>query len=213
MMNYTVLTPCYTYTETIEFLEADTEKPDIFILDIRLSGKKTGIDIAHLLNIKYRIPFIFLSSHSDQQTLLKAKETIPYGYLTKPFNKTSLYTTIEIVLSNFFYNDQLSSVSPFLFVKKKDVYYKVNLKDIVYIKSDHVYLEIYTKEREKFIIRSTLKIVLSKLTKDFIQIHQSYIVNIRFSESLSQNKVLIQGVELPIGKKFKKIIYERISMI
>lgn len=212
-MNYTVLPACSTYTETIELLEGKSVFPDLFILDIKLQGPKSGVDIAHVLNIKYRIPFIFLSSYSDKKTLDDVKTTLPHGFLVKPFNKATIHTTIEIVLSNFFYTNQLSSVSPFLFVKKKEVYYKIDLKDIIYIKSDHVYLEIYTVDKEKFIIRNTMSNVLSKLTNDFIQIHQSYIVNIRFSKFIAGNYILIQDEKLPIGRTFKQLIYQRIATI
>ena len=59
-LGYEVTEPAINYTEAILIIEK--EKPDIAILDIHLSGKKTGIDIAKKINENYNFPFIFLTS-------------------------------------------------------------------------------------------------------------------------------------------------------
>lgn len=74
---------------------------DAVVLDIRLKGDKTGVDVAHFINAKIRVPFIFLTSHSDEHTLEQAKQTRPGGYLLKPFDKAGLFTTLEVAMFNF----------------------------------------------------------------------------------------------------------------
>jgi DNA-binding NarL/FixJ family response regulator len=74
--------------------------PDFAILDINLESDQDGIYVAEQINSQYFIPFIFLSSYSDRESLEKAKKTKPYGYLVKPFNEKTLYTTIEIAMMN-----------------------------------------------------------------------------------------------------------------
>jgi len=74
--------------------------PDMVLLDINLNGEMSGIDIADKINKVYNIPFIFITSYSDKQTLEKAKYTEPSGYIVKPFNEASLYSTLEIALYN-----------------------------------------------------------------------------------------------------------------
>ena len=59
--------PAISYTEAIEMLEQD--KPDLLLLDIQLSGKKDGIDVAEKLNELYQVPFIFLTANSDGETI------------------------------------------------------------------------------------------------------------------------------------------------
>jgi DNA-binding NarL/FixJ family response regulator len=73
---------------------------DAAILDIRLKGEISGIEVAHFINAQVHIPFIFLTSHSDETTLSEAKQTRPGGYLLKPFDKQSIYTTLEVALFN-----------------------------------------------------------------------------------------------------------------
>lgn len=72
--------------------------PDLVLMDIRLRGKVSGVQTASLINEKYDIPVIFLTSYSDDQTIADAKLTYPYGYLVKPFEDRELYATIEIAL-------------------------------------------------------------------------------------------------------------------
>jgi len=71
------------------------QKPDLVLLDIRLKGKLSGIDIARLLRADH-IPFIYLSANSNQQVLEEAKTTEPYGFLVKPFRKKDLLVALEI---------------------------------------------------------------------------------------------------------------------
>lgn len=71
------------------------EKPELVLLDIFLSGKGTGIDLAEILREDH-IPFIYLSANSNEEVLNKAKSTHPYGFLVKPFREKDLLITIEI---------------------------------------------------------------------------------------------------------------------
>ncbi|MFT4568064.1 MAG: DNA-binding NarL/FixJ family response regulator [Saprospiraceae bacterium] len=59
-----------------------------------------SIDVAEVINNKYDIPFIFLSSFDDEDTLDQALSHSPYGYIVKPFHDRSLITTIKTALSN-----------------------------------------------------------------------------------------------------------------
>ncbi len=73
-------------------------RPDVILLDIHIKGTLNGIDLAHIIRTKYRIPFLFLTAYADQNTLEKAKMTMPYGYILKPFNETGLRVNLEMAL-------------------------------------------------------------------------------------------------------------------
>tara|TARA_R110001592_G_scaffold3407_4_gene19172 strand:+ start:3224 stop:3835 length:612 start_codon:yes stop_codon:yes gene_type:complete len=97
-LGYDVLEPALSYKQAIETL--DTESVDLAILDINLGGKKTGMDVAEYIQEHLRIPFIYLSSHTDTKTLELAKNTMPYAYLVKPYGATDVMTAIEIAFNN-----------------------------------------------------------------------------------------------------------------
>ncbi|SEV88297.1 DNA-binding transcriptional response regulator, NtrC family, contains REC, AAA-type ATPase, and a Fis-type DNA-binding domains [Chitinophaga sp. YR573] len=74
-----------------------SQQPDLVLLDIRLEGASSGIDLARKLRSE-NIPFIYLSAHSSQKILEEAKTTEPYGFLVKPFREKDLLVALEIAL-------------------------------------------------------------------------------------------------------------------
>jgi len=75
-----------------------SRNPDIALLDIALDSGISGLDIARIINEKYQIPFIFITSFSDKLTLEKVKDEYPDGYIVKPFKKKDILANIEIAL-------------------------------------------------------------------------------------------------------------------
>ena len=78
-----------------------TRQPDLALLDIDIRGSRNGIDLARLIREKYDFPFVFLTAFSDRDTLAELKDTMPYGYIVKPFNRGELLTTIELALHKY----------------------------------------------------------------------------------------------------------------
>jgi len=74
---------------------------DLVLLDISIKGDMDGIEIAAIINEKYHHPFIYITSFSDQQTLQRAKLTMPYGYIVKPFKDRDILSSIEIALYRY----------------------------------------------------------------------------------------------------------------
>ncbi len=72
-------------------------KPDLVLVDIRLKGKQSGIDLARKLRVD-NIAFVYLSANSNQAILEEAKTTEPYGFLVKPFREKDLLVMIDIAL-------------------------------------------------------------------------------------------------------------------
>ena len=75
--------------------------PDLVLLDIELNSDISGIDIANVLNEKYGIPFIYLTSYADPCTIDMVKKTLPFGYILKPFSERELYGAIELAAYRF----------------------------------------------------------------------------------------------------------------
>lgn len=77
----------------------DRRRPDLILMDVRLQGALDGIAAAELIRQDRDIPVIFLTSHSDDETVRRAARTAPYGYLTKPFQIKELRAGIEVALT------------------------------------------------------------------------------------------------------------------
>ena len=83
------------------------------------------------------------------------------------------------------------------------MFHKIRLKDLAFIKSDNIYLELHCYDKNKFLIRSTLKKFLEKLPNNFLQCHKSYIVNYNYINSFNSKSLIINEEEIPISSKFK----------
>ncbi len=77
---------------------AETLKPDLVLMDIRLPGEIDGIEAATRIRNQFQIPVVYLTAHSTDQTIERAIATDPYGYLIKPFKRAELHTTITTAL-------------------------------------------------------------------------------------------------------------------
>ncbi|SFV49749.1 Chemotaxis regulator-transmits chemoreceptor signals to flagelllar motor components CheY [hydrothermal vent metagenome] len=75
--------------------------PDVIIIDISLQESNDGIELAKTIKQKYDIPFIYLTSYSDDDIISQAKLTEPYGYIVKPFDPGSLHATIQMALFKY----------------------------------------------------------------------------------------------------------------
>lgn len=97
--DYSVLAIVHNMKDALKVLQNHT--PDIALLDINLNGELDGFKIAEEINLKYKFPFLYLTSYADKATIDKAKYTRPMGYIVKPFVEVDLYSSIEIALYNF----------------------------------------------------------------------------------------------------------------
>lgn len=211
-LGYNVLEPAITFTEGKELI--DSELPDIAILDIHLSGRKDGVDLAIYIKETYDMPFIFLTAHADKATVERAKIVNPPAYLIKPFTKEELYSSIEVAL----FNHEQKKIQEgkieqkkYVFIKQKTHFLKVKLADILFLKSDHVYVEIHTVQNEKYVLRESLVDFESKLNTDFIRIHRSYIVNFTHIDFVDAKIIKVASIELPLSKQFRPILLEKME--
>lgn len=100
---YNVVGLVTTAEESIE--NAKTEKPDLVLMDIKLKEERDGIEAANIIRESLRLPVVFLTSYTDDETFQRAKLTDPFGYLIKPFEIKDLKRTVEMAL----YKNKLSN--------------------------------------------------------------------------------------------------------
>ncbi len=77
---------------------AEETRPDLVLMDIKLSGAIDGVEAAQRIQRRLDIPVVYLTAHGDEATLQRAKVTEPFGYVLKPFDERALHTAVEIAL-------------------------------------------------------------------------------------------------------------------
>ncbi|HNV70514.1 MAG TPA: response regulator [Candidatus Ozemobacteraceae bacterium] len=95
-MGYCVTGVCASGEKALESVER--QKPDLVLMDINIQGEMDGIETARMIRERYEIPSVFLTAHSDESTIARAKIVEPYGYLLKPVNTKELQIAIDVAL-------------------------------------------------------------------------------------------------------------------
>lgn len=221
-IGYDIVGLASSYAEAVKII--NDIMPDMVIVDIIIKGSKSGIDVGKYLD-QSNIPFIYLTSHSDRLTVEQAKETHPNAYLLKPFRPENLFTCIEIAIGNAASRDIKPCTAPesepladnmvvkdSLFIKKGHLFYKIKIKDILFVKADGNYLAVYVNNNNKFLIRSTIKGFMQFLHPfNFFQTHKSYIINIEYIDVVSYTFIKIQQHEIPLSKYNKDDLMARMK--
>lgn len=186
--------------------EIEKTNPDLILVDINLDGNKDGIDLALYLDSE-NIPYLYLTSQTDPQTIARVKETSPLGYIVKPFTETSLRTNIEIAWHSY-----MQSNNKYIMIRSEGSTLKIQQRDILYLKAFDNYCYLIM-ENEKHIIPHTLKYVSEKLDPEtFVKTHRSYIVNLDKISSIQIDSVMIGELKIPLSYSNKEMVNQKLSL-
>ncbi len=139
--------------EAMELLEKCT--PDLVLLDIYLRGELTGIEGCKHIK-KRKIPVIFLTAYSDDDTLQKALECEPDAYLVKPFRRAELYAAIETVLKKQGQNRLVKICNDIFYDKRRCVIIRGD-EEIPLTKKEMLLLELLLQNRGKMVHFDTIE--------------------------------------------------------
>jgi two-component system, LytTR family, response regulator LytT len=211
------------YDEAIALLQE--HKPDFAILDITIKGEKKGTEVGQFINQHSPIPFIYLTSHSDRDTLNDVKQTNPLAFLMKPFLRKNLLATIEIAIHNYAEQKQAQKsedkpaemensavINDHFLFKDGHKYVKLHFSDILYFKSDGNYAELKTPAK-KYLLRTTMKKVQEQLPQQqFLRCHKQYIINVSKVLELNSSEALVANEYIPIGREYKDELMSNIGL-
>jgi DNA-binding NarL/FixJ family response regulator len=77
---------------------AESQKPALAVMDVRLAGEGDGIHVALEIFRKFGIRCIFATAHCDQDSRERAQPAMPLGWLQKPYSMLSLVNAVRHVL-------------------------------------------------------------------------------------------------------------------
>ncbi len=93
------------------------------------------------------------------------------------------------------------------YVKDGIRWVKINLDDVLFIKSDSNYV-IWQTINRSVISLMTLKDLEKDLPDNFKRIHRSYIININQITEISKENISISKHKIPIGNQYKEIVFQ-----
>jgi len=184
------------YTGAIELLESNPV--DLILLDVKINGSKDGIDLAKYVNQNLALPFLFLTSYNDKDTLQELKLLNPVGYINKPINDATLLTNIDLYFSST--KRYTQTIIP---IQSGTKTYNINCTDLHYVEAEHVYVNLYfTKHTET--IRVSLTNFLQQLpNKELIQINRSTAINPKSINQIGKSTLKVKDKIFKISEKYK----------
>lgn len=167
------------FSDGIEVVESN-EKIDILILDIEMPGMN-GIEVKeHLQNRKENTLIIYVTGY--QQWIKEAFGEYVLGFV----ERFELETKLPVYLRR-----AICRKADYILLDKR-----IDSRKILYVKSSHVYVEIYQKGGKKDVIRKTLRCVEQELCAyGFVQISRAFIINMAYIKEWKMNKILLEGLE------------------
>ncbi|MEG0409093.1 MAG: LytTR family DNA-binding domain-containing protein [Bacilli bacterium] len=191
-----VFDPIITTVNEINNL-SNIPNTQIYFIDIDMP-KFDGITVAKfILDRNKSAIIIFVSNRED---LVFNTFSLNTFYFVR---KASLQTDIMRCIKK--YNTTL--INDYIVIKYDCDIYHINKSDILWIESKGNNLTIHTNQFA-LTIRKTLKSLIVDLhNKNFIKIHNSFLVNVSFIKRIHKNTCfLINDIELPISPLRKSLI-------
>ena len=174
---------------------------DLLFLDIEMPVLK-GTDFYKNLIRKPKV--IFTTAHRNYA--IDGFELDAVDYLLKPIVFSRFFNAIEkfIAIQSRQANKQVNELkdADYIFVRKDRKQVKIILNEIDYIQSLKDYIEIHLKNKTH-VIKYSITAFEKQLSKQFLRIHRSYIVNTNKVTAYTKHDIEIGNIEIPIGDNYK----------
>jgi len=208
---YNVVDQADNYLTALDVI--NNQSIDLVLLDIHIKGDKTGLDIAQTLKNNYQIPFIFITSYFDDDTLAKVEQVNPAAYIVKPYQEEEVLMNVKLALKKGSIQKKDSKKQK-IFVREGGLLKPVKADQIVFAKGEDNYTRLITIDKKEYIISHTLKSISDKLPEDrFCRVHKSFIINIDHVELIEGNSVQVNNQSIPIGKTFRPQLFEYLEVL
>lgn len=193
-------------------------KPDLVMIDIRLKGKLSGIDLAETLRKEHAVPIIFVTANTDEDTYQLARKTKPQAFLVKPFNSRTLLAAVDLALFNFSENytaesildasmlerrDYQATIQDGFFIREGGRHKKIKLKDLMFIEADGSYAKLVTSSGQHTITQNLSTFLRKANLPLLVRVHRSYIINVNRVDSFDESYIYIEKHPIPISKTYR----------
>ncbi len=198
-------------------------QPDLVLLDIEMPGH-SGLELLDFFN-ESEINFAIIFTTAYNEFAIQAFKLSAIDYLLKPIVPEELANAIQRLqkqkeqqfraLTENINTETFEKIA----IPSGNSYVLIKIADILYIKGEGSYSEVFLKDKSKHLASRNLKNFEDILGKDkrFLRTHKSYIVN--FEEVLAYNKSdggsleMQNGISIPVSSDKSNLILERIQIV
>lgn len=203
---------------------------DLLFLDIQMPHL-SGIDLLKL----FRTKPITIFTTGFKEYALTSYELGAIDYLLKPisferfFQATTRAMEFIQYRNNYYHSDRESwahetkldlrndtSTGDTLsdkhtFIKSDHKIVKVSFDKILYIEGLREYINIQMEESKNITLMPLHKLLQLLPSKNFVQVHKSYIINLGKIDTIQGNQIQIGKTTIPIGKTYRKEFFRVIE--
>lgn len=155
-LGYEVTNAVTNYEDAIKSFNEN--EPNIILMDIDLGkDKKTGIDTAIAIKEIKDVAVIYTTAFSDEDTVLKASQTNPSAYLTKPYNASDLSS--NILLAKYKMNPPKETSKEDTLTHLGDGYYYDSKNENLYFEDEPIQLSLKERKLLKILFNAKGNIV------------------------------------------------------
>ena len=196
-----------------EALEIIEKYPiEAFFVDIQLEDY-SGLEFAkQLRNIKQYafVPIVFITGMPTRE-LEAFRQVHCYDYILKPFAKHEIESVFKKILIEFLNEDKIQTPETIALTFKSHTQL-IRIDEIKYIEYLNRRIVITTVKESIQYLHTPLKKFKEKLPSNFLQIHQSIIVNtayiIKFDATSKTLSLRDELKPLPVGRSYYKKVGE-----
>ena len=202
--------------QALEQLQQDP--PDILFLDVQMP-ELTGTSLLKVLKKK---PVVVLTTAYSEYAL-EGYELEVTDYLLKPITFERFLKCVDRISHDLGSHPDAvtpangdtpsSPATPFFFVKDGTKSVRINFDEITHIEGLKDYVKIHTLTKRITTLQSLKKLMESLPAGQFVRVHHSYIVALKWIEEVHRDEVVIGDVRVPVSdtyrKDFKEIIDNR----
>ena len=211
--------------------------PDVAMLDIEVNGAINGIEAGKVMMEIRKSPHIYLTAYDDKY-FDDAILTHPAAFFSKPYNERDLQRAIELAIKVYAQNIEPEVADApervwfpsviisrdCLWIKQRsderERFLKIPISEVLYIKSDNVYLEFHVANRERPIVivmgitQFSEAIAGRASYKNLVRTKLSYIVNIAYVASFTKGfdiLTLTNKTEIPVSERYRPSVQEALA--
>lgn len=188
--------------DLIHYMERENVTFNILFMDIEMPGRN-GIETSAYVREKDKNALIiFITDHKEY--VYEVFDVLPFRFLIKPVTREALNLVMKKAFEHFNLTKQV------FFFKQNKTQLQVAFDEIIYFEGNLRKVRLVTTGGE-YGFYGKISEVVKKLDGNlFLQIHNSYIVNMDQIRKISESVVLLKsGTTLPISKKYREYVRQK----
>lgn len=185
---------------------------DLMFIDIQMPDI-TGVDFVK--GLKNPPEIIFTTAY--QEYAVEGFNLNAMDYLLKPFSFDRFMQAVSKIIEKLENKSLISNLKndirhesvdgkDYLTIRADRKFYKINFDDIYYIEGQKAYVTFHTKKKRITALASLKDLEEILPNHDFMRVHKSFIVAIKYIETLEGNLLEVNDTKLPVGKSYKEYV-------